>query len=310
MGMASYYLNKPLTCAARMPAHGSFAPVFIGQWRDQMSVHDPKASRLSNPNHKKQSEAPRKALTLLVTVFSFLALLPAAAQTTSQEPARPTIEQIVREYILQHPEVIIESFRLYKEREQTAQKEQAKEALSGSLSDLQQDPSSPAAGTAGGVTIVEFFDYHCGYCKKAEGTIEKLLADHPDIRFVFKEFPILGPESTLAAKAGLAAREQGSYLKFHQALMTLQGPITMDAIAELAGKQGLDVSRLESDMESPGVQAILARNHDLGHKVGVRSTPSFVIGSELVSGAIDAATFERLIAEAKQGSAPHAAPDK
>jgi protein-disulfide isomerase len=84
----------------------------------------------------------------------------------------------------------------------------------------------------------------------------------------------------------------------------------MDAIAELAGKQGLNVSKLKTDMESPEVQAILARNHDLGHKVGVKSTPSFVIGSELVRGAIDAATFERLIAQAKLGSAPHAALNK
>ena len=247
-----------------------------------------------------------KALALQVAVFSFLAMLPASAQTTAQEPARPAIEQIVREYILQHPEVIIESFRLYKEREQTAQNEHSKEALSASLSDLQQDPSSPVTGAAGGVTIVEFFDYHCGYCKKAEGTIEKVLADHPDIRFVLKEFPILGPESTLAAEAGLAADKQGGYLKFHRALMTLTGPITMDAIAELAGRQGLDVAKLKTDMESPEVRAILARNHDLGHKVGVRSTPSFVIGSELVSGAIDAAAFERLIAQAKPSSAPHA----
>ncbi len=251
-----------------------------------------------------------KALVLQVAVFSSLATLPAAAQLAAEEPARPAIEQIVREYILQHPEVLIESFRLYKEREQTAQKEQFKEAISASLTDLQQDPSSPVTGTAGGVTVVEFFDYRCGYCKKAEGTIVKLLADHPDIHFVFKEFPILGPESTLAAKAGLAAHKQSGYLKFHQALMTLTGPITMDAIAELAGRQGLDVPKLKTDMESPEVQAILARNHELGHKVGVKSTPSFVIGSELVSGAIDAATFERLIAQAKPSSTPHAGLNK
>lgn len=247
-----------------------------------------------------------KALALRAAVFPFLALLPAAAQQSVEEPARPSIETIVREYILQHPEVIIESMQLYKAREQTSQNEQSQEALSTSLRDLQQDPSSPVTGMAGGVTIVEFFDYRCGYCKRAEGTIQKLMADHPDIRVAFKEFPILGPESTLAAKAGLAAHQQGGYLKFHQALMTLTGPITMDAITELAGKQGLNVSKLKTDMESPEVQAILARNHDLGHKVGVRSTPSFVIGSELVSGAIDAATFERLIAQAKPGSAPHA----
>jgi protein-disulfide isomerase len=247
-----------------------------------------------------------KVLALQVAVFSFLATLPAAAQARVQEPTRPAIEQIVREYILQHPEVLMESFRLYKEREQTAQKEQSKEAISASLSDLQQDPSSPETGTAGGVTVVEFFDYRCRFCKQAEGIIEKLLADHPDIHFVFKEFPFLGPESSMAAKAGLAAHKQGGYLKFHQALMALTGPITMNAIAELASKQGLNVSKLKTDMDSPEVQATLARNHELGHKVGVKSTPSFVIGSELVRGAIDAATFERLIAQAKPSGAPHA----
>ncbi len=134
----------------------------------------------------------------------------------------------------------------------------------------------------------------------------KLLADHPDIQFVFKEFPILGPESLVAAKAGLAAHKQGGYLKFHQALMTLPGPITMDAIEELAGKQGLNVSKLKTDMESPEIQLTLARNQELGREVGVTSTPSFVIGLELVPGAIDAAAFERLIAQAKSRSAQHA----
>lgn len=251
-----------------------------------------------------------KALALQVAVFSFLAMLPAAAQQAGEEPARPAIEQIVREYILQHPEVLIESIQMYKSRAQTAKTGQSKEALAASLTELQQDPSSPVTGIGGGLTIVEFFDYRCGYCKSAEGTIRKLLVDHPDIRFVFKEFPILGPESTLAAKACLAAHQQGGYLKFHQALMNLTGPITMDVIAKLAGEQGLDVSKLKTDMESPEVEAILARNRDLGHKVGVGSTPSFVIGSEVVSGAIDAAAFERRIAQAKPSSATHAGLNK
>jgi protein-disulfide isomerase len=247
-----------------------------------------------------------RTLVLQVAMTFVVATVPAAAQQATEQPARPALEQIVREYILQHPEVLIESFRLYKEREQTAQKEHSKDAISANLGDLQRDPSSPEAGAAGGVTVVEFFDYRCRFCKGAEGTIEKLRADHPDLHFVFKEFPILGPESSLAAKAGLAAHKQGGYLKFHQALMALKGPITMDAIAELAGKLGLDVSKLKAYMESPEVQAILARNSELAHKVGVKSTPTFVIGSELVSGAIDAATFERLIAQAKPSGAPHA----
>jgi protein-disulfide isomerase len=238
-------------------------------------------------------------LQLVVFFLAGFLASPASAQEAVEEPARPAIEKIVREYILQHPEVLVESVRLYQERERTAHKERSKEAVSARLTDLQQDPSSPLAGTAGGVTVVEFFDYRCGYCRRAEGTIKTLLADHPDIQFVFKEFPILGAESLVAAKAGLAANKQGGYLKFHQGLMTLTGPITTNAIEELAGQQGLDVSKLKADMESPEVQSILARNRELGRQVGVNSTPSFVIGSELVSGAMDTATFERLIAQAQ-----------
>lgn len=234
----------------------------------------------------------------LLAALSLLARVPAVCQE-AHELSRAEIENIVREYILQHPEVIAQAANLYAEHEQAAQKARAKEAVVAKLADLQQDPLSPATGAAGGVTIVEFFDYHCGYCRRAEPMIEKLLADHPDIRFVFKEFPFLGPESLIAAKAGLAADKQGGYLKFHQALMALPGSITMEAIEQLAAKQGLDVAKLKVDMESPAVQSILARNSELGRQVGVKATPSFVIGSEFVQGAIDATTFERLIAQAK-----------
>jgi protein-disulfide isomerase len=236
---------------------------------------------------------------LRLTVFGFITILPGAAQEPLLETSRPAIEQIVHQYILQHPEVLMESVRLYQDRERTAQNERSREAVLAKLTDLQKDPSSPVAGAAGGVTLVEFFDYRCGYCKRAASTVLKLLADHPEVRLVFKEFPILGPESSLAAKAGLAANKQGGYLKFHQALMALSGPITMSAIEELAGKQGLDIAKLKAGMESPEVQSILSRNRELAHEVGVNSTPSFVIGSELVSGAIDAAAFDRLIAQAR-----------
>jgi len=243
---------------------------------------------------------------LRLTVFGFITIFPGGAQEPLLETSRPAIEQIVHQYILQHPEVLMESVRLYQERERAAQKERSKEAISARLKDVQQDPSSPVAGPADGVTVVEFFDYHCGYCKRAEPTVMKLLAEHPDVRFIFKEFPILGPESSLAAKAGLAAAKQGAYLKFHQALMALSGSITMNAIEELAGKQGLDVSKLKGDMESPEVQSILTRNRELGIKLGVNATPTFVVGSELIAGAIDTATFERLIAQPKASSAPRA----
>lgn len=240
-----------------------------------------------------------KALVLPMALLCLLADLPLLAQETVNQPDRAGIEKVVREYILQHPEVIAQAANLYQEHERAAQKTRAKEAVIAKLTDLQQDRSSPASGAAGGVTIVEFFDYHCGYCRRIEPTIEKLLRTNPDIRFVFKEFPILGPQSLMAAKASLAAHKQGGYLKFHQALLTLPGSISMDAIEQLAAKQGLNVAKLMSDMESPEVQSTLARNSELGRQVGVSGTPTFVIGTELVPGAMDAAAFEKLIAQAK-----------
>ena len=236
----------------------------------------------------------RVALWALVCLFGTL-----AAAQEKVETSRPDIEKIVREYILQHPEVIAQAANLYQAHEKAAAKARVEAAVTAKLTDLQQDPSSPVTGAAGGVTIVEFFDYHCGYCRRSEPTIEKVLAEHPDIKFVFKEFPILGAESLLAAKASLAANKQGGYLKLHQALMTLPGSITMEAIEQLAAKQGLNVAKLKTDMESAEVKAALDKNRELGLQVGVTATPSFIIGSELVPGAVDAATFERLIAQAK-----------
>src|SRR5260370_39818904 len=121
-------------------------------------------------------------LILRLTVFGFITILPGAAQKPQLETSRPAVEQIVHQYILQHPEVLMESVRLYQERERAGQKERSKEAIAARLKDVQPDPSSPVAGPAGGATVVEFFDYQCGYFKRAEPTIMKLLADHPDVR--------------------------------------------------------------------------------------------------------------------------------
>ena len=239
-----------------------------------------------------------KRLALLSAVLCLLATLPAACQET-HEPFRAEIEKIVREYILQHPEVIAQAANLYGEHERAAQKARTKAAITAKLTDLQQDSSSPVSGAAGTTTIVEFFDYHCGYCRRAEPTIEKLIVEHPDVKFVFKEFPILGAESLLGAKAALAAHKQGGYLRFHRALMTLPGSITMDAIEQLAARQGLNFAQLKTDMDSPEVKATLDRNSELARQVGVNATPTFVIGSEIVPGAIDAAAFDKLIAQAK-----------
>src|SRR5207249_8659962 len=171
--------------------------------------------------------------------------------------------------------------------------------------ELSDDPAAPFAGEPGStVTMVEFFDYRCGYCKQVSPTIAKLLSGSPSLRVVFKDFPILGPDSTLAAKAALAAQRQGAYLKFHLALMTSSEPITPGAVERLASKLDLDVPKLKADMELPEIQAILDKNMKLAEAIGVSSTPTFVIGSELVAGGMTEESFRNLLKPKEPKASP------
>ena len=243
---------------------------------------------------------------LTVNIVFAVALLVGASTLVAQDavPAQSQqqVEQIVRQYILDHPEVVLESIKSFQQREQAKQRERAKGSIITREADLLRDASSPFTGKSDAdISVVEFFDYHCGYCKKVHPTVMKLLADNPRVRVVFKEFPILGAESMIAAKAGLAAQRQGAYLQFHQELMTTTQPFTLENIERIALKLGLNAARLKTDMESPEILAALTHNQELGSALGVNATPSFVIDSELVSGAVDAAGFQALIDRAIAG---------
>jgi protein-disulfide isomerase len=210
--------------------------------------------------------------------------------------SKAEIEQIVREYIIQHPEVLMESVRVHNERERAESQRRAKEAMATNRRELFDNSASPASGPADAeVTIVQFFDYKCGYCRRVTPTVSKVLEEHRNVRIIFKELPILGPESRVASQAALAAAKQGAYASFHQELMALGGPVTPAAIEGIGTKLGLDVPRLKGDMSSSDVEAALEQNQRLATAIGVQSTPSFVVGDELISGAIDRARFEELI---------------
>ena len=231
-----------------------------------------------------------------VLITAIVVLWSTVAQEANAPPARTDIEKIVREYILQHPEVLLDSIRMYQERERAAQQQKLRDAVKGHQAELSGDPTTPSAGEPGrAVTVVEFFDYRCGYCKQVSPIVAKLLSDRSNLRVVFKEFPILGPESTLAAKASLAAQRQGAYLKFHQALMATAEPITAGAIDRLASQMGLNAPKLKADMELPEIAAMLDKNMKLAETIGVSSTPTFVIGSELVAGAMTEDSFRNLL---------------
>lgn len=212
-------------------------------------------------------------------------------------PARAEIEKIVREYILQHPDVLMESVQAHRDRERVDAQKKSKGAVAANRRELFDDAGSPTDGAAGAeVTIVQFFDYKCGYCRRVSPTLSTLLEKHRNVRLIYKELPILGPESLVASRAALAAQKQGAYKSFHRELMNL-GTITPETIEGAGKKLGLDVARLKADMNSTEIQAALVQNQRLANAIGVQSTPSFVIGGELISGAMDLAGFEQLISK-------------
>jgi protein-disulfide isomerase len=209
---------------------------------------------------------------------------------------RQVVEEIIHEYILNHPEVILESLRLRQERQRTAEKERARETILARREELLHDPTSPISGNPNGdVTVVEFFDYRCPHCRAAFGTVKKLLEDDSSLRFVYKEFPILGEESLLAARAALAAQRQSKYFPFHEALMESAQPLTRPVVLQIAKLVGLDVEQLKTQMEAPEITAIIEKNQALARSLGISGTPAFVIGSELVPGAVDYLSLKELV---------------
>ena len=198
--------------------------------------------------------------------------------------------------------MLLEALGVLREREQAAESERARISIAAHREELVNDPASPVVGNPNGdVTLVEFFDYHCAYCKRVLKDVMTMLDDDPGLRIVFKEFPILGPDSIVAARAALASRNQdpGKYLEFHAALMSTRGRLTQSRILAIARDVGFETERLVTDMDSPEVTAMLERNLALAGALGINGTPTFVIGDHLIPGAIDLDALKQLVALAR-----------
>ncbi len=206
----------------------------------------------------------------------------------------------VREYLLANPEVIVEAMQTLEIRRQRAENTEAQAALAARTDDVFRDPGSPVGGNADGdVTMVEFFDYNCPYCRQVAPVMAEAVAADPGLRIVYKEFPILGPGSIFAAKAALAAERQGKYGEFHEALMNAESRVEETTVLAIAEEIGLDVERLKEDIEDPAIQAEIDANLELAQALRINGTPGFVIGDEILRGATDLATMQELIAKAR-----------
>ena len=209
------------------------------------------------------------------------------------------IESIARDYLIRNPDVILRSLEALQAREDAAKAEQIRLSVRQNREALERDPNSPVGGNPeGDVTVVEFFDYRCPYCKRVAPDVEQLLASDGNIRLVYKEWPILGPESVFAARAALAAREQGRYLEFHERVMNQQ-QVTERSVIDAAEDLGLDVDRLRADMEAPAVTAHLETTMELANLLEIGGTPAFVIGDQLLPGAASLDRLRSLVEDAR-----------
>lgn len=228
-----------------------------------------------------------------------LAVLPLAA-TAQDSVTEDRVRELVRETLLENPDILIEVFAILDQRAAEAETASRADVIAQQRLLLEQDPNAPVLANAeGDVTIVEFFDYNCPYCRRVKPAVEGLIEADAGVRFVYREWPILGDGSVFAARAALASREQGLYEEFHWALMGMDGRAEERSVLMIAREIGLDIEQLRADMEAPEVEEHIATSMRLAELLGVTGTPAFIIGDNLVPGAVEQSLLQAYVDEVR-----------
>ena len=246
---------------------------------------------------------------------SFFRLLPALLMTTAlmaapsaraQDDLNPkqqdAVKKLIHDYIMENPSIIADAIEALRQKEDMAAEAAAKKVLTERKDEVFNDPDAPVLGNAkGDVTLVEFFDYRCPYCKAMDEQIAELIKSDGKTKLVMKEFPVLGPESVTAARAALAAREQKKYEEFHHALMRVKEPLSDKILFKTAAEVGINVEKLKKDMDDQKVDTAIKNNLKLAHDLNLDATPTFIIGDQMVPGAIPASGLKQLIDQTRKG---------
>jgi protein-disulfide isomerase len=249
------------------------------------------------------------ALTLLLAVLALPLAGPAFAQQSTPgerdspftAAEREAINQMIRDYILENPEVIPEAVNILQQRRQQQAQQEAERALEDNRQALTDSGLLPVAGNPDGdVTVIEFFDYRCPYCRRVAGVALDAVKADGNAKLIYKEFPILGPDSEDAAHAAVAAALQGKYLEFHKGLMTDVQKVNRDSALRLAKSLDLDVEQLKADMTSDEVQRVVQDTLELGRRLQIRGTPAFIVGDQVAPGAISKDQLTQMIQQARK----------
>jgi len=239
-----------------------------------------------------------KLLKRLVVAALLLAPVPVLAEFSAEQ--RAEIVAIVRDAMRQDPSILRDAITALQADEAARERAGSRDALV-SMRDKLATAADPVGGNAkGDVTIVEFFDVRCPYCKKLEPEMAQFLAGDKKVRLVYKDLPILGPASTLGAKALLAAHRQNGYEKFREAVMKGPSDINSAGLEALAKKQGLDWAKMSRDMEDPAIRQQLDDNLALAHTLKIEGTPALIVGDEVIPGMVGLNELKRLVADARK----------
>jgi protein-disulfide isomerase len=219
----------------------------------------------------------------------------------AEELKQEFLEELVLETIRKNPEIVLEALSILEQQKNEAQDAARKDILSQQRDILENDPNAPVLGNPNGdVTVIEFFDYNCSYCKKVMPEVKRLIAADKKIRLVYREWPILGEGSVFAAKAALASRAQGKYEEFHWALMEMRNRADETTVLRIAEKVGLDIEELLTDMEKPAVSEHIAMSMRITQALGFNGTPSFIIGNNLIPGFVEKDALADYVSQARK----------
>lgn len=239
-----------------------------------------------------------RALTLSALLL-VSAAAPAVAESFS-DAQKQEMHGIIKDYLITNPEVLVEAFTAYQTKQQNAEAEKFKGTFAGKKAEI-MDAGAPIAGNPNGdITIIEFFDYNCGYCKKAIEDVTKLIENDKGIKFVFKEMPILSESSKEAARWALAAGKQGKYFEYHVALMKFPGGKDTATLENIGRDLGLDTAKLKKDAETDkGIRDMIEKSMSFAQELGIRGTPAFIIGDTLLPGYMGYEAMVKAVADAR-----------
>ena len=231
-----------------------------------------------------------------------LAALPAFADPTPSLTPEQTeaVNKLIHDYLMNNPKVLSEALDHADAAAKAETEAAGKTALTDRREELERDPTSPVLGNPNGdVTVVEFFDYRCPYCKASAPIVADLLAQDKKVRLVLKDFPILGKESVYASRVALVAQKHGKYAEFHKAMFALKTPVNNDTTLDVAKSVGLDPVQVKKEMEASEIDTILKHNYDLAKAINAEGTPAFIVGDTMSPGALTLDGLKTQIAAAR-----------